>query len=48
METFADMGKYDGAVNLFTSSESIILPACVHYLAFDMIVGNYLVERNLA
>ncbi|CAM9224318.1 unnamed protein product [Ascophyllum nodosum] len=46
-QTFADMGTLDGVKKLF-ANDDVILPAWVHYLAFDLIVGNHLVERNLA
>lgn len=44
---FADMGTHAGVVKLFKDA-NVILPAWVHYLAFDLLVGNMLVEKNLA
>lgn len=41
------MGKLEGVTKLF-SNDAVILPAWVHYLAFDLLVGNYLVEKNIA
>ncbi|CAM9985454.1 unnamed protein product [Discosporangium mesarthrocarpum] len=45
-----DMGSYNGVRSLFQDKDhpEIILPAWVHYLAFDMVVANFLVEKNLA
>lgn len=47
-QTFADMGNLAGVVKLFSSGSTLVLPAWIHYLAFDLVIGNYLVERNLA
>lgn len=47
LEMFESMSTLDGLAKLFSNSE-ILLPAWVHYLAFDLIVGHYVVQRNLA
>lgn len=41
------MGTLKGVIKLF-SNDDVILPAWLHYLAFDLIVANYLVETNMA
>eukprot|EP00904_Undaria_pinnatifida_P014014 jgi/Undpi1/9743/HiC_scaffold_27.g12199.m1 len=45
--TFQQFSTLDGVVNLFRNP-AVVLPAWVHYFAFDVIVGNYLVDKNLA
>lgn len=45
---FADMATHAGVVKLFQQHTGVILPAWAHYLAFDLLVGNQLVEKNLA
>eukprot|EP00903_Cladosiphon_okamuranus_P021795 g20041.t1 len=45
--TYAEMGTLDGVAKLFSDS-GILLPAWVHYLAFDLMVGHYLVQKNIA
>lgn len=44
---YAEMGTLDGVAKLFSDSD-IHLPAWVHYLAFDLMAGNYLVQKNMA
>lgn len=46
-ETFTDMGTLDGVIKLFANNDVIVL-AWVHYMAFDLVVGNHLVEKNMA
>ncbi|CAM9663034.1 unnamed protein product [Choristocarpus tenellus] len=43
---YADMGTYKGVVDLLGRAQ-FALPAWIHYLAFDMVVGNLLLEKNL-
>ncbi|CAM9974827.1 unnamed protein product [Laminaria digitata] len=47
MGTFAEFGTLEGVIKLFGNT-AVILPAWVHYLAFDLVVGNSLVEKNIA
>jgi len=44
---YESMSTLDGLRNMFSDS-GILLPAWVHYLAFDLVVGHYVVQRNLA
>ncbi|CAM9735829.1 unnamed protein product [Ectocarpus sp. 12 AP-2014] len=43
---YMDMGTLDGIAKLFRG-DGILLPAWVHYLAFDLVVGHYLVQKNM-
>lgn len=43
---YMDMGTLDGIAKLFRG-DGIYLPAWVHYLAFDLVVGHYLVQKNM-
>lgn len=47
MATFAEFGTLKGVINLFENT-AVILPAWVHYLAFDLVVANSIVEKNIA
>lgn len=44
---YADMGTLAGVGKMFRDP-SIHLPAWMHYLAFDLMAGHYLVQKNLA
>eukprot|EP00904_Undaria_pinnatifida_P014013 jgi/Undpi1/9742/HiC_scaffold_27.g12198.m1 len=45
-DTFQKFSTLDGVTSLFVNPAAV-LPAWVHYCAFDVIVGNYLVDKNL-
>lgn len=44
---YAELGTLDGVGKLFRDP-GIPLPAWMHYLAFDLMVGHYVVQKNLA
>lgn len=44
---FTDMGTLTGLSKLFRD-EGMVLPAWVHYLAFDLLAGHYCVQKNMA
>lgn len=47
LSTFAEFGTLEGVIKVF-QNPTIILPAWVHYLGYDLVVGNYFVEKNNA
>ena len=47
LKMYAEMGTLDGVAKLFSDS-GVLLPAWVHYLAFDLMAGHYLVQKNIA
>ncbi|CAN0248274.1 unnamed protein product [Hapterophycus canaliculatus] len=40
------MGTLDGLAKMFGQRE-VLLPAWVHYLAFDLVAAHYIVQKNL-
>lgn len=47
LKSYADMVTME-AVAKFLALGEVALPAWVHFLAFDLTVGNYIVEKNIA
>lgn len=46
MSLYADMGTIDGLAMMF-KDRGVILPAWVHYLAFDLVAAHFVVQKNL-
>ena len=47
MALYESMSTLDGLREMFRDP-GVVFPAWVHYLAFDLMVAHYLVEKNLA
>lgn len=46
MSLYANMGTLDGLSKMF-SERAVLLPAWVHFLAFDLVAAHYVVQKNL-